>query len=98
MLKKSASRGSDGQVSPPCSRNARSQKTLVGRAQWGTHPGHHRIVNERAWKNYLWSLTAALPAERRVSARQGWAGEKDGLFEYPAWCTPGIPDVQTSEI
>jgi hypothetical protein len=29
-------------VSPLCSRNARSQKTLVGRAQWGTHPGHHR--------------------------------------------------------
>ena len=23
-----------------CSRNARSQKTLVGRAQWETHPGH----------------------------------------------------------
>jgi hypothetical protein len=22
----------------------------------------------------------------------------DGLFEHPAWCTPVIPDVQTSEI
>jgi hypothetical protein len=27
---------------------------------------------------------AALPAERRVSARRGWAGEKSGLFEHPA--------------
>ena len=40
MLKKSASRGRDGPVNPLCSRNARSLKTLVGRAQWGTHPGH----------------------------------------------------------
>jgi hypothetical protein len=27
-------------VSPLCSRNARPRKGLVGRAQWGTHPGH----------------------------------------------------------
>ena len=27
---------------------------------------------------------AALPAERRVSARRGWAGEKSGHFEHPA--------------
>ncbi len=26
-------------MGPLCSRNARPQKTLVGRAQWGTHPG-----------------------------------------------------------
>jgi hypothetical protein len=45
VLKKSASRGWDGPVSPLCSRNARSQKTLVGRAQWGTHPGHQKIDN-----------------------------------------------------
>jgi hypothetical protein len=30
------------------------------------------------------SLAAALPVERRVSARRGWAGEKSGLFEHPA--------------
>ena len=30
------------------------------------------------------SLAAALPAERRVSARRGWAGENSGLFEHPA--------------
>ena len=29
------------------------------------------------------SLAAALPAERRVSARRGWAGENSGLFEHP---------------
>ena len=27
---------------------------------------------------------AALPAERRVLARRGWAGGKSGLFEPPA--------------
>jgi hypothetical protein len=44
------------------------------------------------------SLFAALPVERRVLGRRGWAGEKSGLFEHPAWCTPVILDVQTSEI
>ena len=72
-------------MSPLCSRNARSQKTLVGRAQWGTHPGHPGDnEHEQAWKYHPWLLTAALPAERRVLARRGWAGEKSGLFEHPA--------------
>jgi hypothetical protein len=44
LLKKPASRGRDGAVSPLCSRNARPRKGLVGRAQWGTHPGHPRIT------------------------------------------------------
>ena len=30
------------------------------------------------------SLAAALPAEWRVLARRGWAGEKSELFEHPA--------------
>jgi hypothetical protein len=39
-------------VSPLCSRNARSQKALVGRAQWGTHPGLPRgNIHEQAWKD-----------------------------------------------
>ena len=32
-------------MSPLCLRIARSQKTLVGRAQWGTHPGHQRTIS-----------------------------------------------------
>jgi hypothetical protein len=28
-------------------------------------------------------LPAALPVERRVSARRGWVGENGGLFEHP---------------
>jgi hypothetical protein len=40
-------------------------------------------MHEQAWKNHLWSLAAALLGTRRVSARQGWAGEKSGLFEHP---------------
>jgi hypothetical protein len=31
----------------------------------------------------IFSLAAALPVERRVSARRGWAGENNGLFEHP---------------
>ena len=30
------------------------------------------------------SLAAALLGTRRVLARQGWEGEKSGLFEHPA--------------
>jgi hypothetical protein len=29
-------------------------------------------------------LAAALPVERCVLARRGWAGETSGLFEHPA--------------
>ena len=32
------------------------------------------------------SLAAALPAERCVLARRGWAGEKSGHFEHPVEC------------
>jgi len=46
-------------VSPLCSRNARLEKALVGRAQWETHPGHPRDnVPEQAWKDDLWPLAA----------------------------------------
>jgi hypothetical protein len=37
------------------------------------------------------SLAAALPAERRVSARRGWAREKSGLFEHPAIILTSVP-------
>jgi hypothetical protein len=48
-------------VNSLCSRNARPKKALVGRAQWGTHPSHPGDnVNERAWRDHLWSLAAAL--------------------------------------
>jgi hypothetical protein len=48
-------------------------------------------VHEQASKDHLWSLAAALPVERRVSARRGWAGEKSGHFEHSArvfYCCP----------
>ena len=41
------------------------------------------------------SLAAALPAEWRVLARRGWAGEKPGLFEHPETIFYIVtPDVQ----
>ena len=44
------------------------------------------------------SLAAALIGTRRVSAHRGWAGEKSGLFEHPARCSPVVLDVRTSEV
>jgi hypothetical protein len=41
---------------------------------------------------------AALPAERRVSARRGWAGETSNLFEHPAENSPVILDMRISEV
>ena len=64
-------------MSPLCSRNARPEKTLVERAQWGTHPGILGNVHEQDWKELRWSLTAALPAEWRFLAR---GAEKSPAF------------------
>jgi hypothetical protein len=78
MLKKSAS-GVLASLRPPT----------------GTRPPHHsaartdlvllirRTVRPRGYVSGP-SLAAALLGKRRVSARQGWAGEKSGLFEHPA--------------
>jgi len=44
------------------------------------------------------SLAAALLGTRRVSVRQGWAGEKSGLFEHPAWRSPVFPSVRAGEV
>ena len=57
------------QVSPLCSRNARSQKTLVGRAQWGTHLGH------------LGETSTSKLGKLLLATRCGLA---DSLFEHPA--------------
>jgi hypothetical protein len=48
---------------------------LIARANGSTKCGPYLLAS---------SLAAALPVERRVSARRGWAGEKSGLFEHPA--------------
>ena len=64
-------------MSPLCSRNARSQKTLVGRAQYGTHPGQPGDkVHKQAWKNHFGPLAAAL---------------LDGLFEHPGAMLTSAP-------
>ncbi len=65
------------------------------RPSTGTRPPHHsaartdlvllirRTVRPRGYACGF-DLPAALFGKRRVSARQGWAGEKSGLFEPPA--------------
>jgi len=42
-----------------CSRNARSQKTLVGRAQWKINQPPSLRDNERAWWEHLYRSTRA---------------------------------------
>jgi hypothetical protein len=43
------------------------------------------------------SLAAALLGKMRVSARQGWAGEKSGLLEHPARSSAVVINVRTIE-
>jgi hypothetical protein len=62
-------------------RSPRSQDLLYGRTVH-TKCGVYLLAS---------SLAAALPVERRVSARRGLAGEKSGLFEHPA----GDPALST---
>ena len=37
---------------------------------------------------------AALPAERRVSARRGWAGEIEAFLSILQECSSVVPDMQ----
>jgi len=51
---------------------------------------HWALTNSRPSANVtliilrVADLAAALSRKRRVPARRGWVGEKDGLFEQPA--------------
>jgi len=75
----------------------------------GTPPPHHsaartnlvllirRTLRPRGYASGCDS-PAALPAERRVSARRGWAGETSNLFEHPAENSPVILDMRISEV
>jgi hypothetical protein len=43
-----------------CSRNARLEKALVGRAQWKINQPPSLKKNERAWKDHLYRSTRAI--------------------------------------
>jgi hypothetical protein len=43
-----------------CSRNARPQKALVGRAQWKINSPHPWRENEQAWKEHVYRSTGAV--------------------------------------
>ena len=66
------------------------EESLGGRKHWTgfsvrQDPLYGRTVHTKCGRYLLRSsLAAALPAERRVSARRGWAGEKSGHFEQHA--------------
>ncbi len=78
MLKKSAS-GVLASLRP--STGTRPPHQLGGAHRLGAPYSSHRAPQRVRLGP---SLAAALLGTRRVSARQGWAGEKSGLFEHPA--------------
>jgi hypothetical protein len=55
-----------------CSRNARPQKALVGRAQWKINQPPSLERERASLEELVLSLAVALPAERCVLARRGW--------------------------
>ncbi len=67
-----AARGGVGEMTPPC--------PLRHWALTGSRPSSN--VTLTIFR--VADLAAALPGERRVSERRGWAGQNDGLFDQPA--------------
>src|SRR6185295_11135157 len=78
MLKKSASSVLGSSKS---STGTRPPHRLGGAHRCGAPYSSHRAPQRVRLRS---SLTAALPVERCVLARWGWAGEKSSLFEHPA--------------
>ena len=80
MLKKSAS----------CVLASLRGSTYGGKVRLGSR--HWALTNSRPSATVtlitlrVADLAAAVLEERRVLARQGWAGEIVGLFEHPAGC------------
>jgi hypothetical protein len=83
MLKTSASRREWPGESPVLAQRAGSEGPRWTRAV-GDSSEPSFDVYEQAWKDHHWSLAAALPGKGRISARQGWAGEKSGRFWHSA--------------
>ena len=71
---------------PVLAQRAVSEDPRWTRAVGNSSGPSQSTVTKQAWRHYLDLLTAALRGRRRVLARQGWAGEKVGLFEHPALC------------
>jgi hypothetical protein len=58
-----------------CSRNARPQKALVGRAQWKINQAPSLERNEQAWREHIYRLTRALEVIP-VHPATSWEQEK----------------------
>jgi len=59
-----------------CSRNARSQTPLVGRAQWKINQSPSLRENERAWREHLFR------SMRTVEDRPGYPLEEEVLDPF----------------
>ena len=76
-----------------CSRNARPQKALVGRAQWKISQPHPLRDNERAWRDHLYRSHNArskgqpqpLPLRKSIRSRKALATGKERLSARPGW-------------
>ena len=66
-----------------------SASFVLGSSKSSTYPFREKSCSDSSglggWKCYAsgYDSPAALLGTRRVLARQGWAGEKSGLFEHP---------------
>ncbi len=76
----------------PRERQRELERAAILPAQWGTHPGHPgNTYASKLGRGIFIHSPAAFLGTRRVLARQGWAGEKSGLFEHPATILTAAP-------
>jgi hypothetical protein len=69
-----------------CSRNARPQKALVGRAQWKINQPPSLRENEQAWKGHYRNVVTW---DKSVSRRaHGRAGENVAFSKGRSWLLP----------
>ena len=86
-------------MNPLCSRNARSQKTLVGRAQWGTHPGHPRTTYTSRFGRAIFSRSLR-PCPRNGASRRAGVGRvrPAAILSILREGIPVVPQLRTIKV
>ena len=77
------------------STGTRPPHRLGGTHRRGAPYSSHRAPPESTRRPFT---RCGLAAERRVSARRGWAGEKSELFEHSVEMCPDVPDTRIANV